>query len=187
MTQTLEGVQQEASHVTTARLDSPLGPLVAGATAEGICLLEFDDRQALDAQMATVRKRFPGAMTPGEHEHLEQLKDELERYFAGTLTEFRVPLVYPGSPFQEAVWKALLRIPYGETWSYEELARVVGSPGAQRAVGRANGCNRVAIVIPCHRVVNKDGRLGGYGGGLWRKQFLLDLEGGVRQPGDQAS
>ena len=85
---------------------------------------------------------------------------------------------YPGSEFQEAVWKALLTIPYGETWSYEQLAIAVGSPRGSRAVGLANGQNRIAIIIPCHRVVNKDGKLGGYGGGLWRKQFLLDLERG---------
>src|SRR5262249_7193303 len=85
-------------------------------------------------------------------------------------------LVYPGSPFQRRVWEQLLQIPYGETRSYEDLAIAVGSMGAQRAVGRANGMNRIAIVIPCHRVVNKNGQIGGYGGGLRRKQFLLDLE-----------
>jgi AraC family transcriptional regulator of adaptative response/methylated-DNA-[protein]-cysteine methyltransferase len=86
--------------------------------------------------------------------------------------------VYPGTPFQVKVWDALRQIPYGETYSYEKLAWAVGAPGAQRAVGHANGQNRLAILIPCHRVVNKDGRLGGYGGGLWRKQLLLDLERG---------
>ena len=88
---------------------------------------------------------------------------------------------YPGTPFQERVWNQLLRIPYGQTRSYEDLARQIDSAGSQRAVGHANGLNRIAIVIPCHRVVNKDGKLGGYGGGLWRKQFLLDLEQGVRR------
>ena len=95
---------------------------------------------------------------------------------AGSRTRFEVPLVYPGSPFQRAVWEQLLRIPYGEMRSYEDVAIAVGAPGAQRAVGRANGQNRIAILIPCHRVVNKGGKLCGYGGGLWRKQFLLDLE-----------
>ena len=98
------------------------------------------------------------------------------------MTEFRVPIIYPGSPFQTRVWDGLLQIPYGETRSYEELARTVGAPGAQRAVGHANGQNRISIVIPCHRVVNKNGRLGGYGGGLWRKQYLLDLERRVKSP-----
>jgi AraC family transcriptional regulator of adaptative response/methylated-DNA-[protein]-cysteine methyltransferase len=157
---------------------SPLGPLVAGATAEGICLLEFSDRRMLEAQFATIRKRFRLPVVPGTNEHLETLKDELERYFAGTLRAFSVPLIYPGTDFQCWVWKQLLKIPYGETCSYEDVAIAVGSPKAVRAVGRANGLNRIAIVIPCHRVVNKGGALGGYGGGLRRKQFLLDLERG---------
>src|SRR5205807_1229830 len=104
------------------------------------------------------RKRFDCAIVPGTHAHLEQLKHELAEYFGGKLTAFRVPLVYPGSPFQTIVWAGLLRIPYGETRSYEQLAREIGAPGAQRAVGHANGQNRIGILIPCHRVVNKDGR-----------------------------
>ena len=101
---------------------------------------------------------------------------ELERYFVGTLTDFTVPLVFRGTPFEERVWRALVRIPYGETMSYAQLAAHVDAPGAQRAVGRANGMNRISIVLPCHRVVNADGKLGGYGGGLWRKHWLLALE-----------
>jgi AraC family transcriptional regulator of adaptative response/methylated-DNA-[protein]-cysteine methyltransferase len=104
------------------------------------------------------------------------LSDEIASYFAGSLRGFSVPLIYPGTPFQQRVWQQLLAIPYGETRSYEELAIAVGDKKAVRAVGRTNGLNRIAIVIPCHRVVNKSGALGGYGGGLRRKQFLLDLE-----------
>lgn len=107
---------------------------------------------------------------------MKLLESELAEYFAGTLENFTVPLVFPGTPFQEIVWKELLAIPYGETRSYEELAAAVGVPKGVRAVGRANGMNRIAIVIPCHRVVRKTGELGGYGGGLRRKQFLLELE-----------
>src|ERR1035438_2697706 len=101
---------------------------------------------------------------------------ELGEYFAGARREFTVPLAYPGTAFEREVWTRLLAIPYGETRSYEELARAVGRPGASRAVGTANGRNRIAILIPCHRVVNKNGELGGYGGGLWRKRLLLELE-----------
>ncbi|HEY1860010.1 MAG TPA: methylated-DNA--[protein]-cysteine S-methyltransferase [Gemmataceae bacterium] len=161
--------------------ESPIGPLVVGAVEEGICLLEFSDRRMLEAQFTTLRKRFGCAIVPGKHPHLDQLKEALARYFAGQLREFQVPVIYPGTPFQQAVWDGLRRIPYGETCSYEDLARDVGAPSAHRAVGRANGMNRVAIVLPCHRVVNKGGQLGGYGGGLWRKQFLLDLERGVNK------
>lgn len=161
--------------------ESPLGPLVLGAGDRGVCLVEFSDRRMLETQFKVLRKRFKAPMLPGDHPLLRQLKQELADYFAGTLREFTVPLVYPGTPFQEKVWRNLLTIPYGDTWSYEDLARAVGSPKAVRAVGTANGCNRIAIVIPCHRVVNKGGKLGGYGGGLWRKQALLDLEQGRRQ------
>lgn len=165
--------------VTTAMLESPLGPLLTGATDEGLCLLEFCDRRALEAQIATLRRRFAVPLVPGKHKWLTRVGDELARYFDRKLKAFSVPIVYPGTAFQQRVWSELLRIPYGETISYEVLAKRVGSSGAQRAVGTANGANRIAIIIPCHRVVNKDGRLGGYGGGLWRKQYLLELEQAV--------
>jgi AraC family transcriptional regulator of adaptative response/methylated-DNA-[protein]-cysteine methyltransferase len=155
---------------------SPLGPIVAGATAQGVCLLEFSDRRMLETELAMLRKLLGAPAVPGMNPHLHQLAAELKAYFAGTLREFSVPLVSPGSIFQERVWHELRRIPYGQTRSYEEMAVAVGVPGGQRSVGRANGQNRIAIVIPCHRVVRKDGHLGGYGGGLRRKQFLLELE-----------
>jgi AraC family transcriptional regulator of adaptative response/methylated-DNA-[protein]-cysteine methyltransferase len=135
----------------------------------------------LEAQLTKLKRLFPSGSVPGENPHLQQLRKELESYFDGTLQQFKVPLVYPGTPFQVRVWKELLQIPYGATRSYEEMAHRVGSPDAVRAVGTANGMNRIAIVIPCHRVVNKSGKLGGYGGGLWRKQFLLNLENSSQQ------
>jgi AraC family transcriptional regulator of adaptative response/methylated-DNA-[protein]-cysteine methyltransferase len=174
------GRSRSADCVTVTWMESPVGPLVAGATDSGVCLLEFSDRRMLEAQLTSVRQRL-GPVLPGTHLLLEQLRAELAEYFAGARRDFGVPLVYPGTPFQVKVWNALRLIPYGETCSYEQLAWSVGAPGAQRAVGHANGLNRIAIIIPCHRVVNKDGKLGGYGGGLWRKQLLLDLERG-RQP-----
>lgn len=164
-------------------LRSPLGPLVAGATSEGICLLEFSDRRMIETQFETVRTRFAAPVVPGSNEHLKTLQNELARYFAGSLRDFSVPLVYPGTDFQRRVWTQLLTIPYGETRSYEDIAIAVGDKNAVRAVGRANGQNRIAIVIPCHRVVNKNGELGGYGGGLRRKQFLLELERSSEAPG----
>lgn len=170
------GKSRDADCVVTSWLESPLGPLVMGATDEGVCLLEFSDRRMIEAQFTTLRKRFECAVVPGTNDHLKQLSEELSAYFKGELTQFSMPLVFPGTPFQERVWSELLRIPYGETRSYEDMARAIGVPKAQRAVGHANGLNRIAIVIPCHRVVNKGGKLGGYGGGLWRKQYLLDLE-----------
>jgi len=171
------GQSHSVDCVTVSWLESPLGPLVAGVTDRGVCLLEFSDRRALGAQLERVRHRV-GPVLPGAHPLLEQLRSELAEYFERRRREFAVPLVYPGTPFQVRVWEALRLIPYGQTCSYEQLAWAVGAPGAQRAVGHANGLNRLAILIPCHRVISKDGKLGGYGGGLWRKQSLLDLERG---------
>jgi AraC family transcriptional regulator of adaptative response/methylated-DNA-[protein]-cysteine methyltransferase len=170
-----------------AWLQSPLGPLVAGATAEGVCLLEFSDRPMLETQLATLRKLFDSPALPGMNDRLRQLASELDEYFAGTRCAFSVPLVYPGTSFQQRVWDELLRIPYGQTRSYEELANAIGLGRGQRPVGRANGQNRIAIVIPCHRVVRKNGQLGGYGGGLRRKQFLLELERKNRRGANVAS
>ena len=163
--------------IFTTTIDSPIGPLCAGARDDGICLLEFTAPERLDPQLETLRRTLGGTLRDGDHVYLRQLRDELAAYFAGQLRDFTVPLVAPGTPFQERVWSELCRIPYGQTRSYEDLARRVSGVTAQRAVGRANGSNRIAIVIPCHRVVNKNGGLGGYGGGLWRKELLLRLEG----------
>lgn len=174
------GQFDRASCVMTAAIETPLGPFVAGATDEGVCLLEFTDRRMFPAQIARLQKLLRQPLVPGEHTHLARLRTELDAYFAGTLTAFTVPLVFRGTPFEERVWRELTRIPYGETISYAQLAARIDAPGSQRAVGRANGMNRIAIVIPCHRVVNSDGKLGGYGGGLWRKHWLLELERGVR-------
>ena len=163
--------------VVTRTIESPLGGLIAGASPEGICLLEVPELDRLEPQMQTIRRRLGCAIEPGDSPHLDHLEQELARYFAGGLAAFTVPLVMRGTPFQERVWMELRRIPYGQTRSYEELARALGAPGAPRAVGHANGMNPVAIVVPCHRVINKNGHLGGYGGQLWRKEKLLRLEG----------
>ena len=162
--------------VVAATLDTPLGPMLAAATDAGVCLLEFFDRRMLRTQLAILERRL-GRVVPGRHGHLERLQAQLAEYFAGTRREFSVPLLAPGSPFEHRVWDKLREIPAGETRSYDALAIALGRPGAARAVGRANGRNRLAIVIPCHRVIGADGGLTGYGGGLWRKQALLDLEG----------
>ncbi|MBI1808223.1 MAG: methylated-DNA--[protein]-cysteine S-methyltransferase [Ignavibacteria bacterium] len=172
------GRSRAADCIVATWIESPLGPLIAAATSEGICLLEFIDRRMLEAQFATLRKHFTCAIVPNQNDHIKQLKNELAGYFDGTVKKFSVKLVYPGTQFQQKVWSELLKIPYGGTTSYEEVAQRIGSPTASRAVGTANGMNRIAIVIPCHRVVNKNGELGGYGGGLRRKQMLLRMECG---------
>jgi AraC family transcriptional regulator of adaptative response/methylated-DNA-[protein]-cysteine methyltransferase len=165
-----------AGIITLSWLETPLGPMVAGATEKGICLLEFTDRRMMETQLKVLQKRFGQQLVPGNSPRIEQLRTELVEYFAGKRTQFSLPLDYPGTPFEQRVWGGLLGIPYGTTTTYEALAHQLGNRLAQRAVGRANGCNRISIVIPCHRVVNKGGALGGYGGKLWRKQLLLQLE-----------
>ena len=176
------GRGRESECIRLDWMEGPLGPMVAGATEEGICLLEFTDRRMLEAQFLTLRRRFKCALAPGKSEHLNRLNLELAAYFQRRLTAFTVPLVFPGTPFQRKVWEALRRIPYGETRSYAEVAELADSPAASRAAGAANGLNRIAILLPCHRVVGADGALTGYGGGLHRKRLLLDLEQGRPVP-----
>ena len=137
----------------------------------------------LEHNLEAMRRRFGCAIVPGQHPLLERLREELNEYFQGGRREFTLPLAPRGTPFQDKVWQELRRIPYGQTISYDELARRIGQPTAQRAVARANGMNYVAILIPCHRVIGKDGSLTGYGGGLWRKRLLLELERTGRLPG----
>jgi len=166
--------------IVTTMIESPLGALILGATSKALCLLEFSDRRMFENQIKTLRKRFNCSIVPGSNVVIEQTKKELSEYFEGKLKKFTMPLVFPGTDFQHKVWSELRKIPYGKTISYEELAGRAGADGACRAVGTANGANRIAIIIPCHRVVNKSGKLGGYGGGLWRKQRLLELERGIK-------
>lgn len=168
--------RREGTNIVIAMIESPLGPLLAGANDEGICLLEYTDRRMLEHNLTTMRKRFGCAVVPGRHKWLAKLRDELADYFDRGGNKFTVPLAPLGTPFQEKVWRELRNIPHGETIAYDELARRIGQPTAQRAVARANGMNRICILIPCHRVIGKDGSLTGYGGGLWRKRLLLDLE-----------
>ena len=171
------GAVRESDYVRLAWIETPLGPMVAGATEGAICLLEFTDRRMMEAQLETVKRRFRLPLFPGDSPLFDRLMADLKEYFTGKRRSFDLPLLYPGTDFQRRVWEALLRIPYGETRCYADLARELGTPGAARAVGHANGLNRIAILIPCHRVINADGGLGGYGGGLWRKLRLLETEG----------
>jgi AraC family transcriptional regulator of adaptative response/methylated-DNA-[protein]-cysteine methyltransferase len=157
-------------------IETPLGPMLAAASDSGVSLLEFVDRRALATQIATLRRRVAGIVRPGTNNHLDKLKKELDAYFAGRSATFTAKLESPGTEFQARVWDALQAIPSGETRSYLDIARQIGRPTATRAVARANGDNRLAILIPCHRVIGSDGTLTGYGGGIWRKEWLLEHE-----------
>ncbi len=157
-------------------IETPLGPMLALADDRGLHLLDFVDRRGLERALAMLQKRLRARALPGDHRYLAQIERELREYFAGERRAFETPVVLTGSPFQARVWGELLAIAPGTTTSYAELARRIGQPHAVRAVGRANGDNRLSIIVPCHRVIGSDGALTGYGGGLARKQKLLDLE-----------
>jgi AraC family transcriptional regulator, regulatory protein of adaptative response / methylated-DNA-[protein]-cysteine methyltransferase len=170
-----------AAALVSTWLPTPLGPMVAVASEHGVAMLEFADRKGLENAILKLRRRFgaraaPAAIVPGGHRHLDQLRRELSEYFEGTRRSFTVPLAPRGSAFEQRAWQYLQSIKYGRTCSYQDEATAIGHPSAVRAVGRANGCNNIAILIPCHRVIASSGELCGYGGGVARKRWLLDHE-----------
>ncbi len=162
--------------INICRIETPLGTMIACAVDQGICLLEFSDRKMLETELKTLAKKLNANIIPGANPHFELLKLQLEEYFEGRRKEFSIPLYSPGTAFQLSVWNSLKGISYGSTRSYKQQASSIDSPEAIRAVANANGMNRISILIPCHRVIGEDGNLTGYGGGLWRKKWLLDLE-----------
>ena len=158
------------------RIETPIGTMYAAATAEGICMLEFTDRKMLETEFKDLAKSLNAIIIQGENPHFIPLEKELAEYFLGKRTEFTVPLSPVGTDFQKSVWKVLMKIPYGETWNYKKQSEVLGDAKKVRAVANANGMNKISILIPCHRVIGSNGTLTGYGGGIWRKQKLLELE-----------
>jgi len=160
-----------------ADIETPIGTMVATASETHLLLLEFSHRRMLDTQLDRVRRALTCEFERAESPVFGIVRAQLEEYFAGDRREFDIPLHVPGTPFQTRVWNELRKIPSGTTTSYARIAEAIGQPTAVRAVARANGDNRVAIIIPCHRVIGSDGQLVGYGGGLWRKRRLLQLEG----------
>jgi AraC family transcriptional regulator of adaptative response/methylated-DNA-[protein]-cysteine methyltransferase len=158
------------------RIETPLGAMLAVVDDEGLRLLEFADRRAFERELTILRQRLRTNVVPGEHPHLDAVRAQLADYFSGKNLEFNLSLAPIGSDFQLRAWDVLRSIPVAETRSYSWMAERLGNPGASRAVGRANGTNMICIIIPCHRVIRADGSLCGYGGGLWRKKWLLDHE-----------
>ena len=162
--------------ITLTQIETELGIMIAGAVEEGICLFEFSDRKGLKTEYKQLSKYFNTSFKEGKHIHFKILENELKAYFEGSLKVFSVPLIYPGTDFQQTVWKTLMDIPFGTTRSYQEQSIALGNPESVRAVANANGMNRISIIIPCHRVIGANGQLTGYGGGLKRKRWLLDHE-----------
>ncbi len=156
--------------------DMPLGPMIAVADKTHLHLLEFHDRKALPAELEALQKRVRSSVAIGRTLVIDQIGAEIRDYFEGRLSLFRTPLALGGTPFEKHVWAKLMEIPVGKTRTYGDLAREMERPEVVRAVGRANGANQLAIIVPCHRVLGADGSLTGYGGGLWRKQWLLRHE-----------
>ncbi len=167
---------QEVKLIKADWIDTPLGPMVAMSDEKVLYLLEFVNRRGLEREIERLRKALRAAIIPGRTEVIDSIERELKQYFKGDLKQFLTPIMMIGTPFQKSVWLELIKIPIGKTCSYFDIAKALGKTGAVRAVGSANGANQIAIVIPCHRVINRDGQLGGYGGGLARKRWLLEHE-----------
>lgn len=166
----------ECRILNAAWLDTELGPMICIADNEGLYLLEFVDRRGLELEVERLRKKLSAAIIPGETPIVQQLKTELKQYFEGEKLTFKTPIHLIGTPFQKQVWELLQTIKAGETQSYGDLANKLGKPTAYRAVAQANGANQLSLIIPCHRIINSNGELGGYGGGIVRKQWLISHE-----------
>ena len=171
-----------APRLATSVIETPIGRMIAVSSEKGICLLEFLDGRTGASAAEAFSRRHGAGLVRSTSAHLERLRAELDAYFRGRLRRFETALDLRGTPFQMAVWRRLARTPYGETLTYAQLAARAGRPSAVRAAGHANGRNPVSIVVPCHRVVGTDGTLHGYGGGLWRKRWLQELERGEAPP-----
>jgi len=162
--------------INISRIETPLGTMYACAIEQGICMLEFTDRKMLETELKSLTRRLNATIIQGANKHFDLLKQQLEEYFDGRRKIFTVTLCPVGTDFQQSVWELLQTIPYGSTCSYKQQAASMHKPEAIRAVANANGMNKISILIPCHRVIGDNGDLTGYGGGLWRKKWLLDLE-----------
>lgn len=162
--------------ILTKDIETKLGTMVGGITENKLCLLEFKDPNRLSRTLSKLEKTYKYTLIDGEHDLFKMVVKELNSYYDGDLKQFSLPLLMIGTEFEKNVWDKLLTIPYGQTKSYLEIAKSINNPTGFRAVARANGSNNISIIIPCHRVIASNGNLQGYGGGLWRKELLLNLE-----------
>lgn len=167
---------KEITVVNIQRFNTPLGTMIAGATENKLCILEFTDRRMLETELKQLTKLLNAKFIQSSNVVIEKTKKQIEEYFEGKRKNFDIKLLTPGSEFQNKVWNALMDIPFGKTISYKQQSINMKIPKSVRAVANANGQNRIAIIIPCHRVIGENGKLTGYGGGLWRKERLINLE-----------
>lgn len=154
-----------------AWIETILGPMMAIADEKALYLLEFGDRKNLEREIEKMKQNF--VIVEGRTDPIHSIEIELKMYFAGSLKDFKTPLFIGGTPFQKLVWNELQKIPNGETRSYSEIAKALNKPTAFRAVAMANSSNQLAILVPCHRVINANGDIGGYAGGINKKEWLL--------------
>lgn len=164
-------------HLKSASIDTPLGPMIAIADNTALYLLEFIERIHLENEITRLQKKMNAVIVSGETKITRQITAEIKKYFAGKLAAFKTPIILSGSLFQKKVWKALLTIPPGSITSYLNIAKKIKKPTAFRAVANAIGANQLAIIVPCHRVINSSGKLGGYAAGISRKEWLISHEG----------
>lgn len=157
-------------------LKTPIGEMTAAATEKGICVLEFSDRKDLEKELNELKKQIGCLLKKGTNEHLKELTVQLKEYFSGKRNSFKLKLDFLGTPFQKTVWRSLLKIPFAKTISYKEQAESIFQSKSIRAMAHTNGMNKISIVVPCHRVIGSNGSLTGYGGGLWRKKYLINME-----------
>lgn len=168
-------------NISKTHIETPLGEMIACATNKGICLLEFNNRKNIEGQFQKTEKELNNIIVEEDNIHFDLLKKELAAYFRRELNQFTVPLDLIGTEFQKKVWQALLTIPYGKTVSYLQQSEAMGNPLSIRAVANANGMNKIAIIVPCHRVIGSNGKLTGYAGGLEKKRWLLNMEKGITE------
>lgn len=167
------------NRIITGIYESPCGSLMLGAYKDKLCLCDWLTGRNHDSVYNRLRRLFEAEFEEGSSAVIEKAAMQLDEYFARSLREFDIPLLFAGTDFQKTVWNALMSIPYGMTVSYSGMARLIGRPKAVRAVANANGANAISIFAPCHRVIGNDHTLTGYGGGLAAKEYLLKIEGAV--------
>lgn len=168
--------EEENQNINIIRVLINTGAMIAISDEKLLYLLEFVDRRGLELEIERLRIKTKSAIIPGSTKPILMIEEELKLYFNGTLQKFNTPIYLLGSPFQKMVWQELINIPYGKTRSYLNQAKALGKPTSYRAVANANGMNQLAIIVPCHRIINSNGELGGYGGGLHHKKWLIEHE-----------
>lgn len=177
MEQILKNKKMGKTLFTYSYAETPIGQMICIFKEEKLCLLEFFEKKILEREIDELIKKYDAKLELKKNEDYKNLQKQLDEYFEGNRKKFDIPLLLIGTEFQKKVWETLQTIEYGKTISYLEEAQRMKNPLAVRAVGTANGKNKISIIVPCHRVIQKNGTLGGYGGGLDRKKFLLSLEG----------